>query len=83
MPWAGPLLLSWAGLLGWRELMAGCSAEEGERSSCPGAAALQSPAGLRALPAGTERRGERLKTVSCWKMQRDHLRRNLHSPSHS
>ena len=21
-PWAGPLLLSWAGLLGWRELMA-------------------------------------------------------------
>ena len=22
LPWAGPLLLSWAGLLGWRELMA-------------------------------------------------------------
>jgi len=21
LPWAGPLLLSWAGLLGWRELM--------------------------------------------------------------
>ena len=63
--------------------MAGCSAEEGERSSCPGAAALQSPAGLRALPAGTERRGETFKAVSCWRMQRAHLRRNLHSPSHS
>ena len=22
MPWAGPLLLSWAGLLGWRQLLA-------------------------------------------------------------
>ena len=22
VPWAGPLLLSWAGLLGWRELLA-------------------------------------------------------------
>ena len=22
LPWAGPVLLSWAGLLGWRELMA-------------------------------------------------------------
>ncbi len=22
LPWAGPLLLSWAGLLAWRELMA-------------------------------------------------------------
>ena len=28
-------------------------------------------------------RRERLKAVSCWKMQRPHLRRNLHCPSHS
>jgi len=23
VPWAGPVLLSWAGLLGWREITAG------------------------------------------------------------
>ena len=61
-PWAGPVLLSCAGLLGWRELswQAGSAAE---RQLCPGAAPLQSAAGLRALPAGTEGRLSRKREV--------------------
>ena len=61
MPWAGPLLLSWAGLLGWRELMA--AGRAAERQLCPGAAPVQSTAGLRALPAGSEERGVRQREV--------------------
>jgi len=57
LPWACPLLLSWAGLLGWRQIMASGSAAE--RQLCPGAAPLQSTAGLKALPVGTEGRGAR------------------------
>jgi len=45
-------LLSWAGLLEQRELMASAA----ERQLYPGAAPLQSAAGLRALAAGTKRR---------------------------
>ena len=36
VPWAGPLLLSWAGLLGWRELMSSgqcCRGTAVQRSS--------------------------------------------------
>ena len=62
LPWAGPVVLSWAGLLGWRELswQAGSAAE---RQLCPGAAPLQSAAGLRALPAGTEGQDARKREV--------------------
>ena len=59
--WAGSLLQRRAGILGWRELKEKQDKQgsAAERQLCPGAAALQSPAGLRALPAGTEGRGER------------------------
>jgi len=53
--WAACLLLMWARLLGQRELMtSGQSCTE--RQFCPGAAPLQSTAGLRALSAGTKDR---------------------------
>ena len=59
-----PLLLSWAGLLGHRELIQVGSAAE--RQLCPGAALLHSTAGLGVWSAGDMRiegKGERLKDV--------------------
>ena len=62
LPWAGPVVLSCAGLLGWRELswQVGSAAE---RQCCRETAPLQSAAGLRALPAGTEGRAVRQREV--------------------
>jgi len=63
MPWGGPLLLSWAGLLGWREMMATKQCCK-KTQLCPEATPLLSPAGLRALPAGTEGKGAKLRQVT-------------------
>jgi len=45
----------------WTSWQVGSTAE---RQLCPGAAPLQSTAGLRALPAGSEGRGERQREVN-------------------
>jgi len=45
----------------WTSWQVGSTAE---RQLCPGAAPLQSTAGLRTLPAGSEGRGERQREVN-------------------
>ena len=80
-PWAEPLLLSWAGLLGHRELMA--SEQSCRETALPRSSSL---IGLGALPAGDKgrgenrERGERQRRVGG--QLRAHCRRNLHQPSH-
>ena len=55
VPWAGPLLLSWAGLLGWRELMA--SGQRCRETALPRSSS--SAKGSRAEGTACRHRGER------------------------
>jgi len=55
-------------------------------SSCPGAAPLQSTAGLRALPAGSEGRGARQREVKStvkWKDAESSLQAGIFSAFHT
>jgi len=57
LPWAGPLLLSWAGLLGWRELMA--TRQHCRETAVPRSIFSAKPSRAEGMPADSEGRGAR------------------------
>jgi len=81
MPWVGPLLLSWAGLLAWRELMASgqcCRETAVPRSS---SSAKPSRAEGTACRNQEQRRGVREISKAVWfgGERRAQLEKNFHS----
>jgi len=82
LPSDGPVLLSWTGLLGLRELMA--TGQHCRETALPRSSSSAKPSRAEGtacrLPRGGEQGREMIKEVCSGRVLRDIGERNLHSP---